>query len=530
MATLETMPGRTNSKLGAVQVNVVDYKPFMDMDGIDEAEMQQIRSCTRKLIDSLRTYTTFMSPGEDKVATEIKLSNDEIGQKLHLNLLLGNKDEPFIKSLDIPVPKKYRGQSVNNLHEALAIISQLQPGGNVPNMVRNIAHAIHGKILPKDMEMLLYTTDEPVFQKWFSDLPEETRNRIDMRTMSVPSRKGLHLPYTSDLPGGIGTLGLVTPMHSTIQEMSANMGQLATCNHVLVSESYGQLVTKDNRLYREFQNPSTAFREQCALDNYSLMLHGGRIPIVSLNDLEMEKYLRSIESRRGLNSTSPSTDELAEKKSKKPSFGQPFDENRKLSSATAELTSESFNRYFSCVTPHPEPQTYFPLSVSCGPLGGYHIACTPDGSRYVIFSSTPQESGTEKMFKIIGENEDIKMETKRTMGAGDSVSSVLSLVHLWDIDKVMSQMRSSSHPIDAKFIEISGIIFTSILSRFAGEILYHSSRCDWMSIPPDKFPDIISATAKKSLDLAACIWNSVDQKPTVACEPDWEIDIAMWQL
>ncbi len=470
-----------------------------------------------------------MAPGEDKVGTEMVLANTEIGQMLHLSLLLGNKDDPFTKVLDLPVPKKYRGQSVRNLHEALATISQLQPGGNVPNMVRNMAHAMRSKILPKEMEMLLYTTDEPVFQEWFSGLPEETRSRINMQIMSVPSRKGLHLPYTSDLPGGVGTLGLVTPMHSTIREMNASMGQLSSCNHVLVSESYGQLVTEQYRLYREFQNPSTAFREQCALDNYSLMLNGGRIPIVSLNDGEMAKYLKSIESRRGL-FTGPSTDDDAERKPKQPSFGQPFDLHRKLNKATTDLTTESFNRYFSCVTPHPEPQTYFPLSVSCGHFGGYHIACTPDGNRYVVFSTTPINQGAEKMLKIIGENEDIKLETTRTMGAGDSVSSVLSLVHLWDVDKMMSQMRSANHPITPKFIEIAGIIFTSLLSRFAGEILYHSNRCDWMSVPPEKFSDIIAVTAKKSLNLAAEIWNTVDQDPVAAREKDWNIDIAMWQL
>ncbi len=134
------------------------------------------------------------------------------------------------------------------------------------------------------------------------------------------------------------------------------------------------------------------------------------------------------------------------------------------------------------------------------------------------------------MLDLVGKDTEISLDIKRTMGAGDSVSSVLSMAHLWDMEELMGQMRESGHPIDTKYMEIAGTLFTSLLSRVAGEILYHSNRCDWMSVPPEKFREIIAVTAKKSLDLAADLWNQVDQKPTIAKEQEWDIDLAMWQL
>lgn len=529
--TLQTLPSRTNSLLGAIQVNVVDYKPFTDTSGITEAELQAIRDYCRRLIDQLRRDTTFMTPSDDKVSTVIELAQKQFDQKLHLHLLLGKGDEPLIRPVALPLPAKFHGLKPNSLHEALEVISTPQAGGNVPNMIRNITHVMRGRILPPDMQILLYSTLEPVFMEWLDAMDPAIRDHIAVKAIEIPSRKGLHLPYTSEKPGGIGTLGLITPMHSAIQTMHDHIGSLTACNHVLVSESLGQLVTHDFLNYREFQNPSSAFREQCALENYNLMLNGGRIPIVSVNDEEMARYVTSIESRRALHPSIISTGgDETEKKPKEPSFGHPFDENRSFNSATADLATESFNRYFACIQPQTETQTYFPLSVSCGPFGGYHIACTPDGKRHVVFSSTPQGEGAQKMLDIIGPNEEVKLPIKRTMGAGDAVSSVLSLAHLLDIEQMMGQMKGHQHPINRKFIEVAASIFVGLLSRFAGEILYHTNRCDWLGVPPDKFRDIINATVQKSLDIAAGIWNSIDQKPTIAREPEWDIDIAMWQL
>lgn len=524
------IPGRKNTKLGAVQVNVVDYKLFTNADGIGEGELRTIRDTARRLIDNLRTYTTFMTPGQDKVATNIDLVSSDIG-KLVLHLKLGKMDDPFIKRFEVALPKKHADASGGELHDVLCKFSAIQPGGNVPNMIRNIVHAMQSDVLSLDMRLALFSTNEPVFMEWFAGIPAHVRERIVLTHLSVPSRKALHFPYTSDKPGGIGTLGLVTPMHSTIQGVGAHFDSLVDANHVLVSESLAELVRPDmhHSSYREFQNPSTAFREQCPLESYNLMLKHGRVPFISMNNEEMEQYLKSIETRRALGGTTPSSNQNPDDVVA-PSFNHPFDDDRELNGATASLVTESFNRYFACITPHPEEIVYFPVSVSCGPFGGYLVACTPDGKRYALYSSTPHGEGTAAMLRLVGDNDDISIHTKRTMGAGDSVASVLSMAHLWDVERMMGTLRQKQHPIDRKFIEIAAAVFVSLLSRFMGEILYHSDRCDWMSVPPARFPQIIHATAGKSLDLAADLWNKVDGRPRAVREGEWDIDVAVWQL
>ncbi|HLC66303.1 MAG TPA: hypothetical protein VJK52_01545, partial [Candidatus Nanoarchaeia archaeon] len=437
--------------------------------------------------------------------------------------------DPFFKKFILPLPKKFRGRSVGSLHEALSAISTVQPGGNVPNMVRNISHLMRSGLLPEETEMELYSTDEPIFQSWFDALEQPIRDRIRLTLIDVPPRKAFQVQYNSDKPGGIGTLGLVTPMHSTTNKLQAHFANLADSNHVLVSESLGGLVNETTRAkYREFQNPSSAFREQCPVESYNLMLNRGRIPFISMNMGEMDKYLRSIETRRSLGGAASSSSDTEKKPES--SFSQPFDDARELNDATVKLVTEGFNRYFSCITPYPEEQIYFPVSVSCDAFGGYHVACTPDGKRYAIFTSTPQGNGAENMLKMVGENDDIKLSTKRTMGAGDSVASILSMVHLWDIQKVMGNLRTKQHPLSPKFVEMASTIFVSLMSRFAGEALYHSDRCDWMSIPPTVFPEIVKKTAEKSLNMAAESWNKIDNKPEIMRDPEWDIDVAMWQI
>lgn len=523
------IPGNDRgTRIGAVQVNVVDYKPFVPQDGIEQHEIEDIHTVMRKQIDTLRAYTNFMVPGDDKVAANIILVADTTGTHLALVLELGNLDDPFLKRVNIPLPRKFQGRTASTLHEAVVDLGKVDPGGNIPNMTRNMVHAMQSGLCPDGAEMDLYTTPEPIFLNWLEHVDPAIRDRIHCTRLEIPPRIGIHVEYKSDKPGGVGTFGMVTPMHSTIAQISPHFDTLRSCNHVLVSESLASLVQNDAQRgeFREFQNPSSAFREQCAVESYNHRLNHGRMPFISMNDEEMVKYVLSIERRRGLNTTGSSS---ANEAIQNPSFSSPFDDDRRMNNPMVELVSNGFNRYLSSITPHPEDNLFFPASVSCGPRGGYHLACTPDGNRYVIFSSTPNGNGTERMLSIVGDNEDINIQKKRTMGAGDSVASILSLTDLWDVNRLMQQHSKNRYPLDPKFFEVASMIFVSIFSRFAGEILYHSDRCDWSSIPPDRFPEIVLTTIEKSLRLAAETWNKTE-RPQAFREADWDIDLALWQL
>jgi len=440
---------------------------------------------------------------------------------------LGKHNDPYIKPFDLPLPQQYRGRTVANLHEALSGMSRVDPGGNVPNMVRNITHVMGTNIIPKDMELQLYSSEEPLFQQWYDNLSAEVRDRIRYTGLSVPSRKGLHLSYAKE-GGKLGTLGIGTPSRSTIHEMEPYFEDLLSCNHVIVSESLEHHVKtpEARRTYRELHNPSTAFREQSAIESYNHALNGGEhVPIVSLNDEEIVDYIESIIKRQ--DSPASLSSETTPKETL--SFESPFDQNGNLNGANIAIVDESIQRYFSCIRPREEGTLNFPLCVSCGAKGGYHVACTIKGKKFVIFSTTPNEEGAKKILDIVGESETISLSHQKVMGSGDSVATILSLSHIWDIPEYMHMHAKKNHPSDPKFIDVASMIFLSLLSRCSGEILFHSLGCDWRSVSHQAFEHLVETVAKKSLNQATLIWRNI-AKPHTVQEPDWGINIAIWEL
>ncbi len=115
------------------------------------------------------------------------------------------------------------------------------------------------------------------------------------------------------------------------------------------------------------------------------------------------------------------------------------------------------------------------------------------------------------------------------MGAGDAVASVLALVRMWDLKAVMRKYANKKrHPVADDFFETAAIVFVSLLSRYAGNVVYHSNRCDWLSVPQEAFPRILKSVAEKSLDAATALWGRT--LPQVTRETEWDIDVALWHL
>lgn len=529
MKTLHVV-GRDNVKLGAVQVNVVDYKPFSNAESISPTEMDIVQNATRTLLEELRMYTTIVQPGEDKVSAVTELRSNQIGDQLELLIKFGKTGQPFKKDFDLPLPKSLRGFSAADLHSALQNIGRIDPGGNVPNMVRNIVHLMSMNLMPPDFEVHLYSTSEPVFQQWYDSLAEHIRDRVHRTLLQIPSRTSIHLAYPGE-KSTIETMGLVSPMHSTVNAVQPYMDTLAGCNHVLVSESLQPNIQSDTlaRTYQEFQNPSSAFRSKCGIASYDMVIDRKypvqHIPFVSLNHTEMVTYLKSVEDRRDI------MNQVGQQKKNEPSFNEPFDRNGHISTATVRNVTDSLQRYFTCITPTNNSSMYYPLSITCKASGGYTVAVSSDrGEKHVIFSSVPTEKGSERMLALAGNHPDMSIDKHSTMGAGDSVASVISAVHLWNLEEMLGRLRQEDrHPLDAKFMEKASMIFTSLLGRFAGMILVHSDRCDWSCVSKEAFQNMILRTAEKSLDLAAACWSS-GEYIQVMKEPEWGIDIATWKL
>ena len=130
---------------------------------------------------------------------------------------------------------------------------------------------------------------------------------------------------------------------------------------------------------------------------------------------------------------------------------------------------------------------------------------------------------------MLGKNTDIDINKQHTMGAGDSVATVLSLSHIWDLEEMMKRHAKKEHARDPRFFETAAMVFVSLMSRVAGDILYHSSRCDWSSIPPPVFRELVGKTAEKSLDKAMDLWKGLPS-PQSTKDPEWDICIAAWRL
>jgi hypothetical protein len=529
-----------NPLLGAVQVNVVDYKAFPDPTRATPEEVAQHEDAAKQLLLSLRKNTNFVGPKQEKVAASMRLLNTQIGDKLGLVLRLGAEGDEYLKEMKIPLPQSYRGKGINEnasdairLHEALMHISRVDPGGNVPNMIRNIVHAMRAKVMPTNVEVRLFSTYEPVFNEWMEGVPEDVRERIHLKYLEVDSRKALHMKYPNDMTQSKGTLGLVTPMHSTLSEMGKHFPKLAECNHALVSESLTPLAknNQDRATYTEFQNPSSAFRDQCAIETYNNRLNQGENPIISMNDEEMVKFIEALERREAVQGKRANSSGLPEEEEVL-TFAKPFDENGQLHEQTTSEVTASFRRYFSVVHPKAAKNMRFPVSVSCGREGGYHVAIDPNGKKYAIFSSIPDETteGPAKMIKLLGDPEKkINLAKEQTMGAGDSVATILSMAHIWDVQKYMESFRTKDQTMDERFITTASMIFISLISRYAGAMLFHSDKCDWSDIPEDKFPKILEETAKRAMKLAEGTWKNT-AKPTMAFEPDWNIRVALWEM
>lgn len=159
MQTYLKFIGVENTKIGAVLVNITDYKPFTDLSDVSVSEIEAVRLVVRKLRDALHDKH-FIRPGQDKVTARLSIQEwKSEDQYLVILLSLGeDDDDAFARRLKIPLPSKYWRSSALDLFDALAEISTLEPGGNVPNMIRNLMHALRSGVLPLESSIHLFSS------------------------------------------------------------------------------------------------------------------------------------------------------------------------------------------------------------------------------------------------------------------------------------------------------------------------------------------------------------------------------------
>lgn len=509
------------SKAAGVMQAMTDYKP--------KREIVDLRKVMRP-VAGLRADCKRHGFGEgDKLATGIDLRGDGLVKVEHafdIELtggVLGN----FHYYLTIPFNGRLRrATSVETLHDGLRIFSDMHPGGNVSNVARSTALLMEAGIGPEELH--IFGSTDSLFEEWHRSLTDGVRERIrctilmkreEDKEVQLPSRKALHLPYSEK-----EVMSISTPATSTIPYLRGLFRELLRYDHVIVSEGLGRSILgtglKHCKDLPQVFNPGSSFLGDCALDSYEYTTAGGRPPIVTMNGVEFNYYVRCIRGR--IEGENPADlDPIP--------FLSPFADDGMLEQKRADITNKGFREYFRHIRPVRSNRLQFPLSVSLGEDGGYHVA-EREGRLFVVFSTTPHTRGAQKLLRIAGKPHGVSTKIRKVMGAGDAVGALLSLANIWDTEEFIAQYASQhntsllkdSHRIAA------AALFTSILSRYVGEFLYRTEKCDMTQVPADKIRDVIVFAAKQALRASESLWNIGTQAKEAKVEGGMKV--ALWEL
>lgn len=443
--------------------------------------------------------------------------------------LYGGALGEFRRDLDIPLmSSSVPRQEVNTIEEGLKKISTMGPGGNTPNEVRNMVHLMAAGVGPEQLH--LYSSSDFLFEEWLQSLPPAAHERIHLTKLSLASRIGVHFPYRGADHKGVlqnGTLAISSPAESTRDAIRLHLQELLVCHNVIVSEGLGRQILETQLQGREKLvqkiNPSSALRGDCAVDAYEYIQKGGYPPIATMNDEEADFYIRTLKGR---------VEDKNPEKLDPFFFPSPFGAHGGVNDMAVDAASQGFNEYLRYIpAPHTE-QLLFPLNISCGKQGGYHLAHC-GGKHYVVFTTTPHRAGAQFLLDTVGNPPGIQMGTALSMGAGDAVGTLLSLTNrVWDVEELMGEYAKKSqkhHSVDEHYLRVASMIFVSILSRILGEYVFHSEKTDFTDVPPGSLRNIVNYAAEQALAATEPVWH-VGPVPKQSAVEELGINVALWEL
>lgn len=511
----------SGTQIAAVMQTMVDYK-------LDETKIN-IADLIGPVADLRADYQHHGFGKGDKLATNVDLprgGHAKLKGVLPLELTGGALGK-FHRYLDIPINhKRVPLRNVRTLHGGLSRICRMYPGGNAPNETRNMVQFMEAGIGPQQLE--LYSSTDALFEQWYRSITPAIRDRVHRtilqmddggKKVQLPSRMGLHLPC-----GDNGTISIANPATSTVPYIRDQLQSLLEYDQVIVSEGLCRAMLasrlKGRKNLVQKINPSSAFRGDCAIDAYEYCRSGGASPIVTMNDDEFDYYVRCIKGRI--------EEEEPEKLDPIP-FLSPFDDDGALDHGRVRVANNGFNEYFRYIRTPRTPNLTFPLNVSSGKRGGYHVA-VKDGRLFVAFSTTPHTAGTRKLLRVAGDPPGVGMRIKKSMGAGDSLGALLSLANVWDTEEFIAQHAAETCKklLSGDQKRAAAILFISILNRYIGELLFHTEKCDLSDVAPAKLRDVVLYAADQAIRASGAVWN-VGQKPKVGAV-EGGMKVAIWEL
>ena len=409
----------------------------------------------------------------------------------------------------------------------------INDGGNIQNTAINLVHAIiHSKIRNRmkrtmggDIHITCASSSDP-----FDKTPELWGAEGDVygyRQLDMPDRTALQL-YGRDTDidpnGKPHALSLTSPSSRTgvaISDLVANSNRfrremLQATDFLSADPVFDQIRQFGSPPYSMTVNSSSAFRAEVVRTSYS---QGVMLP---MNRGEAVERVHSIHKDGDLKSA-----EMAQHY-----FPSPFQDGSVNAENLCRVDRSlcALRNY----NPFVRMMDRFALSesISYASEGGLLIGARQTASDIACFTTIPSEEAGEKMLDRYCDRSKL-VDTTFEVGAGDATASIVQLFKAVDPQLYLGKCLSSEELKNSCLVDLSSLVFVSILSRMVGKFLIHTKQTNWSSIMKDgAFEKLFQNAAKEAAHVARklLVKGHISDTPHTTKSPTSEIDVLVWRV
>ncbi|MBU0459127.1 hypothetical protein KJ652_05460 [Patescibacteria group bacterium] len=458
----------------------------------------------------------------NKIASLLSLLHDESDDDT-IPLMLHHGPsflEHFRAVLKLPKTPAIREENPQTPEALFEIISNTHMGGNASNILRTELHMARSGIGARIHKV--FAPSDKYLDPWMAQYLDEVGDLFEFHPLNeIESRYGAGFPY-DDNGGREQRFSTNTPQASTIDAMLPHVGQLESCDFVVVSEGLGEILKAQQIEVSQLFNPTSALHVESAIEVLKRSNGGITRDGVFINDKEADVWLKVMENR--IDGTS--MDELPDAK-----FPSPF---RKTKQSTAidgnaiQIINDSHQRWLNVIQPPESEHMTCLTGVGCGPEGGQY-QFQKRNRFYISCADTLTDKGAGTLINSLGRKErKVSTKTRDVVGAGDAAyaATILAMLHT----PLEDLFKSKEPSLNTNQIIIAITAFHAILGRVFGELAFRSENRDLTGVPHTSFPRILDAVVNKSI-AAAYKLTIVEKRPQrIYTDDEWGINFVMWEL
>ena len=395
--------------------------------------------------------------------------------------------------------------------------ARLDSGGNVQNMIVNLALAVHHASESVDgrrLRMTIASSSDP-FDGMPAELAASLREKCDLFHLGIPDRVAIHVPWAEE--DQTGTLAITSEPERTDKALERLIGEedafrkafRGATAFVSTDPIYEQLIKHARPPFSTVINASTAFRALVASESYS------RAVLLPMNNEEAGDVCKLL-LQRGLEQ------ELAQVS--RPPFPSP------LNTSGDEIDGEALAELNHSLGLF---MTYVPLrhpSLTCPITFGAHGGLIIGAGQETIacFASTPSPEGERQLLEQFGHPERIVTDRKYEAGAGDAAASIVAFFNTVDPRLFVRRPMEGREKEDRLLSELATAIFVCSLSRIAGNFVIRTSQTNWSNIDERAFSRLLENVATEALHLARSMVKKV-HGPVLGELKKWGIKVVVWK-